>query len=96
MGGIKSKFLFVLIVYFAGFATAIYTLAPAPEAKGQSPENKTVAHSALKSDEFAKSFNEGMHKFLGIAKDASLRTSDYVKSKMNESRLQQSSKNRQL
>jgi len=31
MGAWRSKFIFLLIVYFAGFATAIYILVPVPE-----------------------------------------------------------------
>jgi hypothetical protein len=34
--GLKGKFVFLLIVYFAGFGTAIYYLAPSGENKGVS------------------------------------------------------------
>jgi len=37
--GWKSKFLFMLIIYFAGFATAVYYLAPPGE------NNLTVGYS---------------------------------------------------
>jgi hypothetical protein len=83
MRGWRIKFIFLLIVYFAGFATAIYTLAPTPEFAGQSHE-KGFAHSTLKSDEFAKSFNTGMHKCIDFGKDAALRTAKFLKEKFDE------------
>ena len=43
--GWKSKFVFLLIVYFAGFATAVYNIAPSGE-KG----SDTSAYTASSSD----------------------------------------------
>ncbi|MFA5239654.1 MAG: hypothetical protein WC476_08125 [Phycisphaerae bacterium] len=85
MGGWKSRFIFLLVVYFAGFATAIYCIAPAPD--GQSPQHsqRGFAHSALKSDEFAQSFNVKMHKYLDYSKDAARRMGDYLKEKLDDS-----------
>ena len=78
MGGWRTKFIFLLVVYFAGFATAIYCLAPVPEyQRGE----KGFAFSALKSDEFAQSFNVGMHKCFDFAKDAACRAGVYIKQK---------------
>ncbi|MGA1979173.1 MAG: hypothetical protein ABSG99_01215 [Sedimentisphaerales bacterium] len=81
MGARRSKLIFLLIVYFAGFATAIYCLAPAPDAQACRFSEKSFAYSALKSDEFAKSFNVGMHKFLYYSKDAAKRLSAFLKQK---------------
>jgi len=55
MRGWKTKLVFLLIVYFAGFATAIYCLAPAPEVQ---PGEESSALSAVKSNQFAQSFKE--------------------------------------
>lgn len=82
MGSWRSKLIFLLIVYFAGFATAIYTLAP--EKKSRLNVEKRFAHSALKSDEFAQSFNVGMHKCLDFAKTAALHTGAFLKQKLDE------------
>lgn len=82
MGAWRSKLIFLLVVYFAGFATAIYCLAPVPEAY-QSSE-KGFAYSALKSDEFAQSFNVRMHKCLDFGKDAARRVSAFLKQKLDE------------
>jgi hypothetical protein len=81
MRGWRSKFTFLLVVYFAGFATAIYCLAPAPDAKAIRPSKRGFGYSALKSDDFAKSFNIGMRKCLYYGKDASKRFSAFLKEK---------------
>jgi len=78
----------LLIIYFAGFATAIYTLAPVPENHTRKNRKKTFAYSAVKSDEFAKSFNTGMHKCLDFSKDVACRTGRFIKQKYDERQLQ--------
>ena len=84
MGGWRGKLIFLLIVYFAGFATAIYCLAPAPENQGLEPCEKGAVYSAFKSDELAKSFNAGIHKCIDFGKDAALRTGVFLKQKFDE------------
>ena len=87
MRGWRVKLIFLLVVYFAGYATAIYTLAPAPENQASQPAEKTLAYSAFKSDEFAKSFNAGMHKCIDFGKDAAWRIAKFIKQKMDEKQL---------
>ena len=79
MGGWRSKLIFLLVVYFAGFATAIYCLAPVAENQANQSCEKGFIFSAFKSDEFAQSFNVGMHKCLVFAKDAACRAGKFVK-----------------
>ena len=86
--GWRTKFIFLLIVYFAGFATAIYTLAPAPESRARQPREKGSAYSAFKSEAFAKSLNSGMHKCVDFSKDAALRTAKFIKEKMDQKPLE--------
>jgi hypothetical protein len=74
----------MLIVYFAGFATAIYTLAPVPENQASQFRENSVKYSALKSDDFAKSFNSGMHKCLDFSKDFAWRMGKYIKQKFDD------------
>jgi len=82
--GWRTKFVFMLIVYSAGFATAIYCLAPTPEqASGQSGE-RTLADKALKSDEFARSVNSGMHKAIDFSKEAATRAAKMIREKIDE------------
>ncbi|UCG59983.1 MAG: hypothetical protein JSU70_10770 [Phycisphaerales bacterium] len=84
MRGWRSKFVFLLIVYFSGFATAIYFLGPAPKHKSGRTSAKSVSLSALKSDEFAQSLNTGMHKCVDFSKDAALRAAMFIKQKLEE------------
>jgi hypothetical protein len=97
MRGWRIKFVFLLIVYFGGFATAIYILAPVPENKAKAyaasfvrsktTGEKNSVFSALKSDEFAKSFNSGIHKCIEFGKDAAWRTAKFIKQKIDQRQL---------
>jgi hypothetical protein len=80
----------LLIVYFAGFATAVYCLAPVPEDQAceSDDDEKSFLDSALKSDDFAKSFNTGMHKCIEFSKNAASRTAKFIKQKLDERQLQ--------
>jgi len=80
----RVKLIFLLIVYFAGFATAIYTLAPAPENQADISVEKGFLYSAFKSDEFARSFNTGLHRAVDYGRAAAVRVSEFVKQKLDE------------
>jgi hypothetical protein len=84
--GWRSKFIFTLLVFFAGFATAIYTLAPAPEDKATGHSDKNSAQSKFDSEEFVENFNTGMHKCLEFGKEAARRTATLLKDKLKEIR----------
>ena len=86
--GWRNKLIFLLVVYFFGFATAIYCLAPVPQNTGNQTGEKSFAHSALKSDEFATAFNEGLHKLINFSKSAALRTANLIKQEYNQRRAQ--------
>jgi hypothetical protein len=87
MAAWRRKLVFLLVVYFAGFATAIYTLAPGPKKRARRSSGKDSALAALQSDEFAKSFNRGMHKCIDFSKDAACRAGKFIKHKLDESEL---------
>jgi predicted amidophosphoribosyltransferase len=76
---LRHKLIFLLVVYFAGFATAIYCLVPVPQNTDNRAIERKFAHSVLKSDEFATAFNEGLHKVIDFSKSAALRTADFIK-----------------
>ncbi len=76
----------MLIVYFAGFASAIYMLAPAPEGDVHQSFSKKSPLADFQSEEFVKSFNSGMHKCLDFSKVAALRTAEFIKEKLKEIR----------
>jgi len=85
--GWRSKFIFLFIIYFAGFATAIYMLAPPPENQAYQSGATDNAHFNFDSQEFVKSFNSGMHKCVDFGKEATLRTVKYIKEKVREQQL---------
>lgn len=82
--GWRNKLIFVLVIYFSGFATAIYCLAPVPDNSARRTGEKSFAHSIFKSDEFATDFNEGLHKIINFSKSAALRTAGLIKQEYNE------------
>jgi hypothetical protein len=86
--GWRTKFVFLLIVYAAGFATAIYCLAPTPDPKSGKPLPLTQGGSALKSQQLVNSFNSGMHKCLDLgkeaAKEAVAEAAKLIQAKMDE------------
>lgn len=87
MGGWRTKFVFLLVIYFAGFATAIYCLAPVPENRDFQPGERNFFNSILKSDDFAHSFNSGMHKCIGFGREAASRVGTFLKQKYDERQL---------
>jgi len=84
MRGWRTKLIFLLIVYFAGFATAIYALAPAPNNHVGQAHEKSLAYTALKSNELAKSFNQGMHKCIDFGKCAARRMGAFISQKLTD------------
>ncbi len=92
MGGRKTKLIFMLIVYFAGFATAIYCLVPVPESYAELGGEKSFVDSVFKSDEFAQSFSAGMHKCIDFAKGVAWRAGGYLKQKLGDRHQNETSK----
>lgn len=82
--GWRTKFVFLLIVYAAGFATAIYCLAPTPDQKPQQPLQLAQVGSALNSQQLVKSFNSGMHKCIGFSKEAAVEAAKLLRTEMDE------------
>ena len=80
----RNKLIFMFLIYFAGFATAVYCLAPVPKNRADRNCGRSFACSALRSDEFARSFNEGLHKCINFGKSAALRTADLIKQAYNQ------------
>jgi hypothetical protein len=82
--GWRSKFILLLVVYFAGFATAIYALAPGASDEATAAGEKSFPQSLLKSDQFAQSFNIEMRKCLGAGKEAAQRAGAYIRNRMDK------------
>jgi hypothetical protein len=90
--GWRSKFVFVLIVYFAGFATAVYCLAPAPEGAHAENRQRSSILAGVKSEEFAKSVNSGVHKCIDLGKEAAREAAKLIKEKMDEAKARSNKK----
>jgi hypothetical protein len=86
--GWRTKFVFLLIVYAGGFATAVYCLAPTPEPGSRQSLQVSQAHLALKSQELIKSFNSGMHKCIGFGKEAATEAAKLIRTKLDEAKSQ--------
>ena len=88
MRGWRKKVLAVLVIYFAGFATAIYTLAPveAEAAGAESSERGGVedAEPSVNGDEIAAKFKLGMQQFIGFAEDKASKVGGMIKTKLDE------------
>ena len=86
--GWRSKFIFTLLVFFAGFATAIHTLAPTSEEEKTTERRseKGSSESKFNSEEFVENFNTGMHKALEFGKEAAQRTGKLLREKVKEMR----------
>ncbi|MCL5278590.1 MAG: hypothetical protein M1376_01625 [Planctomycetes bacterium] len=82
--GWRTKFVSLLIVYAAGFTTAVYCLAPAPEPTSRQPLELAQLGSALNSQKLVSSFNSGMHKCIAFSKEAAIETAKLIRTKMDE------------
>lgn len=80
MGGWRCRFILMLIIYFAGFVTAVYYLAPR---RADAHQVQTACTSAT-SQAFAIEFNGHMQNALDFGKRAAVRTGDVIKEKMHE------------
>jgi hypothetical protein len=89
--GWRNKLIFLLVVYFFGFATAVYCLAPVPQNRDHRTGESSLVHSAFKSEEFAMAFNEGLHKVINFSKSAALRTADLIKEVYKQRKMQTNS-----
>jgi hypothetical protein len=82
--GLRAKFVFLLVVYAAGFLTAIYCLAPTPDQAMDGSGRQGFALGNFKSDELARSVNSGMHKAIAMGKEAAQRAAVKIKEKIDE------------
>jgi len=80
----RAKLVFLLIVYGAGFATAVYCLAPAPE-PGQNPSLQLAKLPAsINSQDLVKSVNSGIHKCVDLGKEAAADLAKRIQKEINK------------
>ena len=83
----RSRILFALIIYFAGFATAIYALAPVADAKHSGSRDVKVSNHTdygSKSERFALAFNSQMRKCISVAEEQGAKIGEFIKVKLAE------------
>jgi hypothetical protein len=78
----RMKLVFLLIVYCAGFATAVYMLAPVPQQNGQAAQ--ASLDQPFASSQFIQSLNTGLHKGVAVTKAAAKDAGAYIRQKLNE------------
>ena len=85
-----SKILLALIIFFLGFATAIYALVPgsdnAERVRSTTGETETYSQSdeGFTSERFARTFSSEMRKCISFAEEKSAAACEFVKTKMTE------------
>lgn len=82
----RGKIVTFLIIYFAGFATAIYALAPANNAKNskRAPVKTLDSSQRTKGQEFAESVNTQIHKAISFAEEKSHIAGQAIKQKIKD------------
>ncbi len=93
MGQWRGKILFALIVYSAGFATAIYVLAPSKFQEVSSrvtssavrTQDGTTERDGFDSQAWAASVRVGMSKAVSFAEEQALQIAEMVKTRMEQS-----------
>lgn len=89
----RGKILFAMILYAAGFLTAIYVLAPsdlqaAGSRNGDSGwQEKTTEWAAAETPAWAASTRVGMSKVISFAEEQALRLAETIKTQMAQSAL---------
>jgi len=86
----RRKILFALIMYFMGFATAIYVLAPVDDnrthSQASTTKSSTNIETASDSEQFASAFNTHMRRYLSVAEEQAEKLGEFIKAKLAESR----------
>ena len=93
----RGKILFAMILYAAGFATAIYVLAPSnlqaansrDGCSGQTQE-QTTERTGMESQAWAASVRVGMKKAMSFAEEQALSIAEKIKIRMEQSTLDNS------
>ena len=89
MIGWRTKFVFFLMVYFAGFATAIYFLAPVSDNYKTNSLQSSKLYSMINSGEMASAMHTGMHKAAILSKEIADKTSALIQQKIKHMQTQQ-------
>ena len=78
----RGKLITALIIYFAGFATAIYFLAPVTDAGGKSEKVTRIRESDSETQQFAIAFNGKMKQALSFAEEKAAEIGQVIKTEL--------------
>ena len=94
MGRWRTKLLWCLIVYGAGFATAVYVLAPSPDAASNSTEpgerymwsKLGTEEAGFSSQDWAVKMRTGIDRVVSFAEENAVKGIRAVKAQMDQKR----------
>ena len=78
----RGKLITALVIYFAGFATAIYFLAPVTEAGGKAEQVTRSRESNSETQQFAIAFNGKMKQALSFAEEKAVEIGQTIKTEL--------------
>ncbi len=90
MGGLRSKLLVALVIYFGGFATAIYYQAPALEgteiARRQTSDGRLSSEDSAttRAEVIAKKVHKELLEYYSIAEEKASKVGALIKARLNE------------
>lgn len=80
----RGKLIMALIIYFAGFATAIYFLAPVTETDGKAGQVTKSSERNSETHQFAIAFNGKMKQALSFAEEKAVEIGQAIKTELAE------------
>jgi len=89
MVGLRGKFLFALIIYFAGFATAIYYQAPNLEKSDimqiqSKDKHESENRETSKAEVLAKKVHKDLRKYYSFAEEKASKVGSLIKARLDE------------
>lgn len=88
MGGLRGKLLIALVVYFAGFATAIYLEAPALDGpdmvRAQSANRRDKNKETTRAEELAEKVHASLFDYFSIAEEKASQVGALVKARLED------------
>ena len=85
----RGKLIMALIIYFAGFATAIYFLAPVTETGGEPAKVTRSRESNSETQQFAIAFNGKLKQALSFAEEKAVEIGQVIKTELAERQQEQ-------
>jgi hypothetical protein len=83
--GWRAKFVFLLMIYAAGFVSAVYFMTPPTnDGCGFSFVDRIKKDAAFEPEKLVKSINVGLKECAGMSKKVANQTSSFIKQQLKE------------